>query len=189
MPDFPNVTPASSAPRGLAPGGGVLVSIPTVRLLVTGSRFYPDAEGLEEELELAWHEATEANGLVEFVLVHGDCPTGADAITQAWAERNRPYGVRAERHPAEWDVCGFECPPTPQHRRPRRPGDIYHPGTADTWCPGAGPRRNAAMAALGANLCLAALHGPAIGTRDCIRHARSAGIPVRVLAPRESART
>jgi hypothetical protein len=44
----------------------------------------------------------------------------------------------------------------------------------------AGPRRNAAMVAAGANVCLAFPLGESRGTRDCMRRAEVAGIPVQV---------
>jgi hypothetical protein len=50
----------------------------------------------------------------------------------------------------------------------------------------AGPRRNAEMVAAGAAVCLAFPLGRSAGTRDCMRRAERAGIPVRVFegAPR-----
>jgi hypothetical protein len=61
----------------------------------------------------------------------------------------REYGCRVEEHPAQWQDG-----------------------------PSAGPRRNAHMVALGADLCLAFPHGESRGTRDCMRRAQAAGIPV-----------
>ncbi|MFC8447603.1 DUF2493 domain-containing protein [Kitasatospora sp. NPDC057223] len=47
----------------------------------------------------------------------------------------------------------------------------------------AGPIRNRAMVAAGADLCLAFPLGPSPGTRDCMRAARNADIPVKEYAP------
>lgn len=47
----------------------------------------------------------------------------------------------------------------------------------------AGPRRNAAMVAGGADLCLAFPTPGSRGTWDCVRRAETAGIPVRVHQP------
>jgi len=55
-----------------------------------------------------------------------------------------------------------------------------HPAQWDKWGRSAGPRRNAEMAALGADLCLAfRLTGPSPGTDDMVRRCRALGIPVR----------
>lgn len=65
----------------------------------------------------------------------------------------RKLGLRVEAHPAEWG----------------------------RWGRSAGPRRNARMVALGADLCLAfRLRGPSPGTDDMMRRCREAGIPVEV---------
>jgi hypothetical protein len=47
----------------------------------------------------------------------------------------------------------------------------------------AGPIRNRAMVAAGADLCLAFPLGPSRGTRDCMAAARNAGIPVKEYTP------
>jgi hypothetical protein len=48
----------------------------------------------------------EPNG--PFTIVHGGCPTGADAIADRWARR-RWY--EPEVHPAQWDVYGRAAGP------------------------------------------------------------------------------
>jgi hypothetical protein len=90
-----------------------------------------------------------------WVIVHGACPTGADAMADEWAAVNY---IPAERHPAQWDQFGK----------------------------GAGFRRNQEMVDLGADICLAFIvNGPgkSRGTRDCVRRAVSADIPVRMFYP------
>lgn len=64
--------------------------------------------------------------------------------------RGAEFGCRVEVHPADW----------PRHGK------------------AAGHRRNAEMVALGADVCLAFPLGESRGTRDCVRRARDAGIPV-----------
>lgn len=117
----------------------------TFRVLVTGSREWVD----KDDLRYALIHAT-ALRLDASVIVHGACPTGADAMAAEWAD---DYGVQAEPHPADWDAYGKA----------------------------AGPRRNAEMVALGADLCLAFFKRGAgnRGTGDCAEKALAAGIPVR----------
>jgi hypothetical protein len=68
------------------------------RILVTGSRDWDD----EEELRLALIKAAVPH-LPSVMVVHGACPTGADAMAAEWAAN---YGLRAEAHPADWDQFG-----------------------------------------------------------------------------------
>jgi hypothetical protein len=73
------------------------------RILVTGSRDWDDDEQV-------WLALGDAVGAIhrddinrEIVIVHGDCPRGADAIADQWARR---YGTTIERHPANWQING-----------------------------------------------------------------------------------
>lgn len=109
---------------------------------------------------------------------HGGCPTGADVAAAEWAAGRG--GVVVDARPASWDECGPRCPAAP-HRRRKRPGDVHHPGLLPDYCPGAGPRRNAAMVAAGADLVLAFPEGASYGTWNCVRAARAAGVPVEVI--------
>jgi len=43
-----------------------------------------------------------------FVLVHGDCPTGVDAIGDAWSQDRR---IECHRFPAKWDAFGKAAGP------------------------------------------------------------------------------
>jgi len=137
------------------------------RVLVTGSRDWVDRAAVEQALEEQFYTHTDIRQVM--VVVHGDNPTGADAIADDWAEKMAEGGlVRAERHPAEWDAdCGMGCP---GHRRARPDGSTY--------CPVAGHLRNQRMVDLGAEVCLAFPLGTSRGTRDCMRRARRAGIRV-----------
>lgn len=130
------------------------------RVLVTGSRDWGTLVTVTGALNSALADAPESRA---FVVVHGDCPTGADMMAKVWAttwcgdER-----VSEEPHPAAW-----------------------HLGH------GAGPQRNAAMVALGADQCLAFI-GPCMslrcrrtdphgshGATGCADLAEKAGIPTR----------
>ncbi len=82
------------------------------------------------------------------IIVHGACPTGADEIAERLATF---HGWRSEPYPALWDTDGY---------------------------PQAGPMRNQRMVDLGADVCLAFPLGASRGTRDCMRRAEAAGIPV-----------
>lgn len=62
-------------------------------------------------------------------------------------------GLQVEEHPAAWTVEGRA----------------------------AGPLRNQRMVDLGADICLAFPLADSRGTHDCIRRARDAGVPVRVI--------
>lgn len=68
------------------------------RILVTGSRDWHDEIAIEELL------FEYSPGL----LVHGACPTGADAIADAIATR---WNWDIERHPADWDRHGKKAGP------------------------------------------------------------------------------
>jgi YspA, cpYpsA-related SLOG family len=81
-------------------------------------------------------------------LVHGACPRGADAIAAAYA--GRTPGFTAEPHPADWQRYGRS----------------------------AGHRRNAEMAALGADGCVAFIRAGSPGATGMVQLARAAGIPV-----------
>lgn len=118
------------------------------RLLLTGSREWDDKDTLVDVLNDVWLTTPGV-----FVLVHGACPTGADAMAQAWAEEMGPSYVRVEQHPADWQ----------EHGKP------------------AGLIRNAEMVDLGADQCFAFFKDGAAndGTTHCSGLAEKAGIPVR----------
>lgn len=66
-----------------------------MRVLVTGSRDWTDRYTIFNALDRYCPK--------DAVLVHGHCPTGADAIADEWAMAN---GVQVHRFPAEWDRYG-----------------------------------------------------------------------------------
>jgi hypothetical protein len=120
------------------------------RVIVTGSRYLPDVEPVVTALENI------LNGLAPgqtLIVVTGGCRTGADAYASIWAyrvARHLEWPVTEETHPADWS-------------RGKQ----------------AGPERNQRMVDLGADLCLAFPLGASRGTRDCMRRANAAGIPVK----------
>jgi hypothetical protein len=126
-----------------------------VRVITTGGRKHDDSATVCEALFPVPRDA---------ILVHGNAP-GWDRLAAAvW----RAWGGVDEPHPADWDgPCRETC--APHHRRFRFRGSDY--------CPAAGNYRNQEMADLGADECVAGPGGS--GTRDMVRRAKAAGIPVR----------
>lgn len=129
------------------------------RLLVTGSRKWVDDGAVESELRRFLKFQDD-----RIVVVHGDCPNGADRIARDFARRH-PRATE-ESHPADWSL---RCPRCPGHRRVRN---------GASYCPAQGPLRNQKMVDLGADACLAFPLGESNGTRDCMARAKKAGIPV-----------
>lgn len=78
-----------------------------MRILVTGSREWDDRSlFLDQMFDLMSCYATPGHSdgkLSQFVIVHGACPTGLDAMADEWAVTNH---VRVERHPADWEKHG-----------------------------------------------------------------------------------
>ena len=89
------------------------------------------------------------------VLVQGECHLGGADGIAAHIWRS--WGLPVEGHPAEMGPNGHVL----------------------------GPKRNAHMVSLGADLCLAFPLPSSRGTKNCVRLAREAGIPVRVYAQAE----
>ena len=72
------------------------------RILVTGSRDWTNETAVWNALDNAdWEAWQETPG--DITLVHGACPSGADAIADHWA---KVHCVFTERHPAEWQKYG-----------------------------------------------------------------------------------
>lgn len=120
------------------------------RILVTGSREFDDYATVCTELGLVMRHLIAAEGPYPAVtVVHGGA-RGADSLAERAA---RSFGMKTERHPADWNADGK----------------------------GAGFKRNAAMVALGADLVLAFYKQGAgnKGTDHCTKLAEKAGIPVR----------
>lgn len=91
-----------------------------VRVLVTGSRDWDDRVTLYRALHKHVVEPHRKKGYdssghfidwlppEDFVLVHGACPTGADAMATDWCVG---YNFMPEQHPADWRIgkhAGFK---------------------------------------------------------------------------------
>lgn len=70
-----------------------------MKILVTGSRDWTDARRIEFEIFRALYEAK--CPYHEAVLMHGACPTGADALADEYA---RATGMHRVLYPADWDM-------------------------------------------------------------------------------------
>lgn len=64
-----------------------------MRILVTGSRDWSDWNAINNALN-------EYAGNENLTIVHGDCPTGADAMAQKWCDYQ--LGGYSQRYPADW---------------------------------------------------------------------------------------
>ena len=117
------------------------MSIFRYRVIVFGSRYWTNVAPIYQALAVLKAEHGE-----DLLVVHGDCPTGADAIAEEVCRLHLGTPVEQEKHPADWKRYGTS----------------------------AGPRRNAEMATLGARLVLGFRdHGPSPGSdgmrRECVR--------------------
>ncbi|MFF0481078.1 SLOG family protein [Streptomyces sp. NPDC004435] len=70
-------------------------------ILVTGSRGWTDARKVEREIFRALYEAKTPHR--EALLIHGACPTGADAQADRYAIST---GMNVRRFHADWDRHG-----------------------------------------------------------------------------------
>ncbi|MDP4501026.1 SLOG family protein [Nonomuraea turcica] len=142
------------------------------RVLATGGRDREDQRRIWLEFDRirAIHPAlTVVHGAAYPKPVRGVRPDrSADWLIHLWC---LAHGVTEEAHPADWDTCSTPAC-TPKHRRPRPGGGTY--------CPDAGFWRNGLMVKAGADECVA-FPGKGGGTRDCMRQAAAAGIPVRTI--------
>lgn len=126
-----------------------------MRILVTGSRDWEDRRAVLQALADLVIEAgylPPVDGLEGVTLVHGACPSGADAMAdEIGQEWKKNYGLAVEPHPAKWAELG------------KRAGFV----------------RNAEMVALGADVCLAFIKNNSKGASHTAALAEKAGIPVR----------
>lgn len=117
-----------------------------MRVILTGSRKWADKKAVFTALEDLFRE----HG--PYVLVHGACATGADAIADEWVRlTGEERGVFCVRYRADWENRGQA----------------------------AGPERNARMVKTGADLVVAFPLPGGSGTQHTMRLAREAGIEVR----------
>ena len=119
---------------------------PPYRILVTGSRTWDDYDLVRTALASACYQN------FPVTIVHGACPSGADAIASWWVQQmGRNLAITEERHPADWKKLGKR----------------------------AGPVRNAEMVKLGADVCLAFIRDRSRGATHTANLAEKTGIPVR----------
>ncbi|WHT20978.1 DUF2493 domain-containing protein [Crossiella sp. CA-258035] len=129
------------------------------RILITGSRTWRDWDRIERAIldHSPGYPAGE-----DTLIVHGGCPDGADEIAATIAAT---LGLPTEVHRADWDICVETC--KPGHRRLRY---------GKSYCPTAGPRRNAAMVEAGADVCLAFIRKGSSGASMTALMAELSGI-------------
>lgn len=72
-----------------------------MRILITGSRDWDDPVTIHRAIFRELYE-TKTPGY-EAVLIHGACPTGADALADVYGTR---IGMHVIRHPADWEQYG-----------------------------------------------------------------------------------
>lgn len=118
-----------------------------MRVIVTGSRRWTNGKAVYGALSASLADQE------SFVLVHGDCSTGADFYARMWAQAHPE--VDEHRFPASWEAYGRA----------------------------AGPMRNQTMVSAGADLVLAFPLPGGAGTQHTMRLAHEAGIPVRTYNP------
>ena len=171
----------------------------SMRVLVTGSRTWPNRDAVRRALDECLRVAD--TGLV---VVHGACGKGPDAMAALWVEQwaRKDAFVVAEAYPAPWTArCKAQC--HPNHRRCQaklnqgieddhshicagRGGHGPHqcticglgwrqPEYVNT-CPAAGIYRNNFMVSLGADMCLAFIMDSSAGATHCSDAANRAGI-------------
>lgn len=125
-----------------------------MKIIVTGSRDWALQEHVRDALKLYWR--TSCLRLEHMVLVHGDCPTGADHFADMWGADYLDEEPR--RYPADWKTQGRA----------------------------AGPIRNQQMVDenLDADYVLGFPLGESRGTRGCMTYAESKGLKVINLGER-----
>lgn len=131
-----------------------------LRILVTGSRHHRDGDAIRRGIEDVVRKYGDGPGEVvdwtRVTIVHGGQVSRDERTGELYGADHfagvtaRELGAVEERHPADWARYGRA----------------------------AGPIRNAGMVARGANACAAFPLGRSPGTRDCIRRAKQACIPV-----------
>jgi len=135
-----------------------------LRILVTGSRRWANRLAIAYTL----HSLVVASGAGDDVVVIHGAQTGADRIADGIATA---WGWRTEPHLARWyDDCLSTCTHLPRFDRN---GNVY--------CPAAGNYRNQLMVDRGADFCAAFPLRDSVGTPDCVKRARRAGI--RIVEP------
>lgn len=83
------------------------------------------------------------------VLLHGDCPRGADALADTW---KNAVGITVEPHPADWDKFGKGAGPIRNREMVREAPDLVIAFSDDLEA--------------------------SRGTKDCVEEAERSGIPI-----------
>ena len=167
---------------------------PAYRVLITGSRDYaadlrvpgsksrlhPDWASVpspaRDAMVAALRGARARAGDRPLLIVHG-AANGADRLSGLLAQRS---GVPTEEWPALWRREDGSIRGGYDRAEALRVRSTYSPGTG--YYSMAGPERNRAMVEAGADECLAFMATGAknSGTKDCVKVASAAGIPVTI---------
>lgn len=75
-----------------------------MRILITGSRDWTDEKAIAHAIAIN----TIGKSRWRTTIVHGDCPTGADAIADKLAKEE---GLNVESYPADWNKHGKAAGP------------------------------------------------------------------------------
>lgn len=129
-----------------------------MRIIVTGCRDWLWPQLVNRELNLLYSNVDPCEVLI---IVHGDCPTGADRFAKEWVERQAAYCLKEKSK----DIPP-EHEPYPYIRELGKRG---------------GPARNKQMAQDGGDSCIAFWNGVSTGTLNMITEATLAGIPVTIV--------
>lgn len=128
--------------------------LPVFRVLISGSRDWVKARQIHQALDFLY---LMTRGAYRLLVVHGDCPTGADYFARVWVEAKRAAGhldIAQEPHAVtrqEWRTIG----------------------------PAAGPLRNKRMVDRGGyRVALIFNRNNSRGTQGCRELAEAAGIPI-----------
>jgi hypothetical protein len=132
------------------------------RILITGSRHWVELDTIvkaieEELLELKTRKV---------VVVHGDCPTGADALVERYCRTTG--NLITERHPADWNIGHMAG-----HHRNQEMVDLG----ADVCL--------AFLMSCRSPKCTNPKFHFSHGTVDCMKRAESAAIPVREIRSKD----
>jgi hypothetical protein len=144
-------------PQPLGPESNLILNEKIIRILVTGSRDWWDRKSVWDPLG---HTLARYGRVL---VIHGDCPGGADLFTRQWAEAHRDQGADQDPHPADWAKHNKKAGPI-------RNGEMVEEG-ADMALVFANPCRTRKP------WCPPGVH-PSHGTADCVEKARAADIPV-----------
>ena len=81
------------------------------RVLVTGGRDYLGGQAVFSRLATCRQEAVRTG--LKLMVIHGDCPTGADHWAALWCRRE---GIDERRYPAQWNLHGRSAGPRRNQR-------------------------------------------------------------------------